>query len=69
MKYIISERALGKAAVIQGAAWGHYTVKASGQLPGIGWPGKRTTTHLPDVVKILLQKTYYADGRVNPVVA
>jgi hypothetical protein len=35
----------------------------------LGWSGKRTTTHLPDVVKILIQKIYYADGRVNPVVA
>jgi transposase len=39
------------------------------QVSLLGWSGKRTTTHLPDVVKILLQKTYYADGRVNPVVA
>jgi hypothetical protein len=36
-------------------------------LPGC--PGKGKTTHLPDVVKRLLQKTYCAGGRVNPVVA
>jgi hypothetical protein len=38
-----------------------------------GWPGKGKTTQpfsvLPDVVKLPLQKTYYAGGRVNPVVA
>jgi hypothetical protein len=33
-----------------------------------GWPGKGKTTRLPDVVKLPLQKTYCADGRVNPVV-
>jgi hypothetical protein len=32
----------------------------------LGLSGKHKTTHLPDVVKILIQKTYYADGRVNP---
>jgi hypothetical protein len=26
-------------------------------------------THIPDVVKILIEKNYYADGRVNPKAA
>jgi hypothetical protein len=35
----------------------------------IGFGKGRKTTHVPDVVKILIQKNYYADGHTNPAAA